>query len=539
MSTKGLMTDTTKTIVRSAGRFCSGTVLSRVTGMFRDMAMAFVFGTQEAVAAFLVAFRLAHLLRRLFGEGALQSAFIPEFESLRVQEPQKAARFFRDLFVLLTAGLSGLIVIAMLLLGAALFWIELTPGNQEVIWLMFLLMPSLLFICLFGLNASLLQCERSFFIPGVAPVAFNLIWIVGVFSLAQLSEQAAMPWLAGWVILACFCQWLFTLPQTLSFLKQNQIRLCWKELSLFSRDVAHFIKPLGLAILGVAASQVNNAVDAIFARYAEAEGPAFLWYALRIQQLPLALFGIAISGALLPPLTRALKNQDQEKFHHFLRFAFSKTVLLMVPMMVGLFILGDSCVNFIYGRGDFTLSSVVGTTWSLWGYGMGLLPMALVLILAPAYYARGNQRIPAVASLVVMGMNGLLNTWMIVGMGWGAASVALATSISSWVNLFILLYYLPQIEEIFTKSLLKEIAHVLLASLIATVAVVGLDVSLFQGNSALQIMQGNIPALPSNFMTQAVRIGLEGSCFLLVYGSYIWTLTRVNIETQRHKSAQN
>ena len=323
------MNDSTSSIIQSAKRFFSGTMLSRVAGMLRDMAMAFAFGTQESVAAFLVAFRFSHLLRRLLGEGALQSALIPQFEKLRQQDPQRAAAFFRDLTICLSALLSVIVVVTMAVLWGVLLWANLRPGNAEIVQLTLLMMPSLIFICLFGINASLLQCEKSFFTPSVAPVAFNLLWIVGTFCLWNLASESAMRWLTLFVNLACMAQWALTLPQISKSLKQFS-GTSIMPLKMFSKDVLALLGPLSLGVIGVGSSQINNALDAVFARYADSEGPAYLWYAIRIQQLPLALFGIAISGAMLPPLSRAIKRGNLFQFQEFMDFALRRSIALML-----------------------------------------------------------------------------------------------------------------------------------------------------------------------------------------------------------------
>lgn len=474
--------DSTHTIMKSAKRFFSGTMLSRVTGMFRDIAMAYAFGTQEAVAAFLVAFRLAHLLRRLFGEGALQSAFIPQFEALRSEHPQRACRFFLDLFVWLSIGLTAIIIITMSVLWAVWAYVDLAPGNSEILFLTILLMPSLLFICLFGLNASLLQCEKSYFIPGAAPIAFNLIWILGVVVLWKHSASLAMPWMTGWIILACLFQWLITVPSVYRTLKSNGISV-WKGFyeNFATTDVKNLAKPLLLAIIGVGATQVNNALDALFARYADAEGPALLWYALRIQQLPLALFGIAISGALLPPLTRALKSHDIIRYQMFLEFALRRSLALMLPITAAILIMGETCVALLYGHGDFGAGSVGGTTYCLWGYGVGLIPMSLVLILAPAFYAQGNIATPTKASVASMLLNIVLNAAMVMGLGLGATSIAIATSISAWVNLAMLGYSLTHSRQIISLTFMVSAGKVLIASIAASVAVFFVNVHFFEG----------------------------------------------------------
>jgi putative peptidoglycan lipid II flippase len=429
------MSDTTHTIWHSAKRFFSGTLLSRISGMLRDMSMAYVFGASASIASFMVAFRLAHLLRRLFGEGALQSAFIPEFERLRHQDEKQAFKFFRDLALFMTLALSLFILFAGSLLSSVLIWGDLSPPNFEIVWLTLIMLPSLLFICLYGINASLLQCEKSYFTPSVAPVAFNFIWIGAVVALKNWNAPEAMPLLAIGVIAACFFQWLWTVPKTISLLKKGLNSSPWKDYFTQWTDIVKLGRPLALGLLGVSASQINNAMDALFARYAELEGPAILWYAIRLQQLPLALFGIAIAGAILPPLSRAIKAQDWNKYSLFLRHAITGTIVLMLPITAIIFCMGDTCVNLIYGRGDFNENAIRQTTHCLWAYGAGLIPSALVLIVAPSFYAQQNYFLPATASILTMLINLSLNAFFIFGLKWGAVSVALATSISAWINL--------------------------------------------------------------------------------------------------------
>jgi putative peptidoglycan lipid II flippase len=441
------MADSTKLIFSSAKRFFSGTLISRVSGLARDIAMAYAFGTGAAVAGFLVAFRFAHLLRRLFGEGAMQAAFVPLFEHIRHENPQKAAFFFRDLQRAIF-----LILVGVTIIGGGVLWALyasqfFSPVNNQIVLLTLLMLPSLIFICLFGLNASVLQCDKKFFLPAVAPVAFNIVWIACALLLIPLPEDKAMNWLAIGIIFASMAQWAVTAFQT-----KNIITTCggkglhWFETNPFGNDLARIWQPLVLGVLGVAASQINNFLDAIFARYASLEGPAYLWYAVRLQQLPLALFGIALSGALLPPLSRAYKAGDQKTYLEFLFYSLQKTTLLLLPLSFMLWMMASSGISVAYGRGDFDAMSIAGTAKCLWMYAVGLLPMGLVQVFAPAFYARQNYYIPMQASVASMATNVLLNTLFVMGLGWDAASIALATSISAWVNAIILGFCLWQRE---------------------------------------------------------------------------------------------
>lgn len=430
-------TDSTHSIFHSAKRFFSGTLLSRISGMFRDISMAYVFGAEGGIAAFMLAFRLAHLLRRLFGEGALQSAFIPLFETIRHQDEKRAFTFFKNLSLLM----SGVLITLIFIFGGAIGFVDhihlFSESNQEVLFLTSLMLPSLLFICLFGLNASLLQCEKNYFIPAAAPIAFNLIWIGVVIGIGWFQPDDPISVLAIGVIFACCVQWLVTLPKTLSLLNNRVLSSNEQKQSNEPNDLLKLARPLFLGIIGVGASQINNAVDSIFARYAELAGPAYLWYSIRLQQLPLALFGIAIAGAVLPPLSRAFKSKDWSSYNKYLHFGLMNTLALMIPISALIFCMGDTAVNLVYGRGDFDRSAVYETSRCLWAYGMGLIPMSLVLVLAPACYAQNNYSLPTVASISSLVMNLVLNSVFIFGLGWGAVSVAIATSASAWVNLWI------------------------------------------------------------------------------------------------------
>lgn len=516
MLTSSTTLDSNRSIVRSAARFFSGTMLSRVTGMLRDICMAYAFGTQSAIAALLVAFRFAHLLRRLLGEGAMQTALIPHFEELRKEDPQRAGRFFCDLTATLLYLLTFIIVIVMAVLWGCLQWGNLDSGNAEIVWLTFLMMPSLFFICLFGINASLMQCEKSFFVSSAAPVAFNLFWIIGIAVSARLSSADAMTVLSLFIIAACLAQWSATLPKVYKILKSLNIKSLWKGVP-YSADVRRLAKPLALGIIGIGASQINNALDAIFARWADAEGPAILWYAIRLQQLPLALFGIAIANALLPPLARAGKNNDSAQFSHFLDFAVGRTIILMLPMTAGLLLLGDACIQLVYGRGDFTLASVISTTSALWGYTIGLFPMALILILAPAFYAKGNYRTPSTAAVGAMILNTVLNATMIAFLGLGATSIAIATSISSWMNFFWLGYRLNQEIPWINKSLLAYGMKVCVATAAASCATVMCHEWLWGSFPAWAILQGAMPDYAASLWHQISVLLVDGGVFLGVF----------------------
>lgn len=285
---------------------------------------------------------------------------------------------------------------------------------------------------------AFLQCEERFFLPAVAPIGFNLVWIGAVFLIKDLVPVQGMVYLAGAIVLAYMAQLFLLLPATWRYFKTH---LGWKELfqcRFFSERFRILIKPFFFGICGIGANQINSALDPIFARFASLEGPAYLWYAIRLQQLPLALFGIALSSALLPSISRAYNAAQTNRYQELLLFALKQGFALVFPCMIALFIIGKSGLSLVYGHGDFSLEATKETTHALWGYGIGLVPSVFVLILAPAFYGKKDYQTPMRGSILSVVVNIILNAVFVFIFGLGAFSVALATSISAFVNCYYL-----------------------------------------------------------------------------------------------------
>lgn len=487
------------------------------------MVLAFCFGTHEALAALFVAFRLSHIARRLFGEGALQSAFIPVFEELRKAEPTRAFRFFRDLTCLMTLFLAGFTLLSIITLGASNFFIDWSIGNAEIVKLMIILMPSLLFICLFGLNSSLLQCQKRYFTVGIAPAFFNLAIAIGSLALNGWDPRAAMPYVAIFIVLGCFLQWLVTFFPALKTVKQELSHKLTEGVQVYSDDIKRLGGPLALGLLGVGASQINNAVDALFARWADPEGPAQLWYSLRLLQLPLALFGIALSGALLPPLSRSIQAGRQDEYLEFLEFALRRVFALLLPCSLGLYIFGTPAINLIYGRGDFQLHSILTTCGCLHGYAIGLLPMGLIIVLAPAFYAFKDFKTPARAAFIALTLNFILNCLFVFVLGMQALSVALATSISSWVNVIYLYNKLHKhFGSVITKGGIKEVNKVIGISIACAFVVFLFESSLYLTPTLFHFFREQQGLLPTSVYEQITYLAIPGLFYLALIVSLSW-----------------
>lgn len=420
-------------------RFFSGIFLSRISGLGRDLAMAYAFGAHPTVAAFMVAFRLSHLLRRFFGEGPLQSAFIPHFEELHTQDPQKAHAFFRQLTSLLILLLIGLIT---LIEGG--IWIYLTyfsPSldNQEILHLTALLIPSLLFISLYGINLGALQCYNSFFLPSVAPLICNVTWMIGALYLKGKEVQLAIPILAKWVVAGFFLQWALTVPLT-----QKKIGGTIKKWIKLKIDpyIKRLAKSLSLGILGIGAVQINAFFDTIFSRYADLNGPLYLWYSIRLQQLALAIFAIAAVNTLTPLLSRKMKQNLIDEAKEIFKFGAHQIFIAMFCSTLAIFSLGYFAIDLIYGRGNFSSHAVIQTTHCFSAYSLGLIPTALTMLSSAVFYAQNNFQLPTIAAVSTIIVNLFLNTLFIFILKLGAISTALSTSLSAWLNFLILRHLL-------------------------------------------------------------------------------------------------
>ena len=529
--------DSPRTIVQSAIKFASGTFLSRIGGLVRDMSMAFCFGTDPAIAAFLVAFRLANLLRRLFGEGALLNSFIPHFESYRKTNPKHAAQFFRDTFF-------SLLLLLVLIIGfieLALFLVvtfgSLSTSNQDIVSLTMIMLPGLLFICLFSICSGLLQCEKNFFLTGAAPLIFNAIWIGSIWAFRNDPHQTSVTYLSIAVAVAFLFQWLITFPKTLIFLRRY---LSWKELfrgSFFSNEIRCMLSSMSMVVIGVGTAQINSAIDAIFARHASLEGPAYLNFAIHLQQLPLALIGIGISTALLPSLSRTL--QDFSRYRDLLHSGLSNALFFLIPCCSAILVLGCSGINLIYGRGDFNHESVRQTTLCLWGYGLGLIPMGMNLLIAPAFYAKKDYRTPTIAAFIALFVNLILNFLLVFVFQYGAVSLALSTSLAACFNTGFLFRRLSkEMGMNLVSPIVSSSFKIVMISIISVLFTLFVEYMMFNEPSFLIVFGETNMQFPRSFVEQAtIFLTLSGAflasfvslaCLFNSTLSVFWTNLRSN-----------
>ncbi len=502
-----------QSIKKLVWQFMSGNFLSKVSGMARDVTMAYFFGADAVVAAFIVAYRMANLLRRLFGEGALVAGFIPHFESLKVKSESEAVWFFKRVTQSMALILSGLILIFSFFVFCFHYFNWASSDILYIMRMTAIMFPSILFICLYAIFSGVLQSYKKFFQTSIAPVVFNFTWIIVMLSSKHLDKKEAMIFLSFGVLLGFLCQFLFTawhVRKILIFPDHEKGKIGFSELKpLFTALMA--------GVIGVGATQINNALDVIFARMASLEGPAYLTYGIRIQQLPLSVFVIALSSVILPQLSRLITLNEGQEFYTLIKTALKRSFFVLLPITVMFFLIGGSFVNVIYGRGGFDQRATIETTFCLWAYGIGLIPMGFVILMAPAFYAQKDFRVTTIASVISVSINLMFNAVFVLGFGMKSTSVAYATSVASYVNMLILSYFLTKRFGVFwDKKMLLEMAKMTAAGVVTGFIVVALDQYGLK-TAAVELFLRHQTVFPRALPIQLFQFFISTAFFSLIY----------------------
>ena len=258
------------------------------------------------------------------------------------------------------------------------------------------------------------------------------------------------------------------------------------------------LSALSLGVLGVTATQINTAIDSVFARFACLEGPVYLSLAIHLQQLPLALFGVGVAAVLLPALSRTNQIEERTKI---LEYTLSNALFMLIPCTVAIFVGASSSINLLYGRGHFDNVALAQTTHCLLGYGLGLVPMALTLFLSPVFYAQKDYKTPTLYSLIAIGVNLGLNILFVSMFHLGPASLAYSTSLAAMVNALLLLGKLKSVGICFSPLLRRR--------LLATTAC-----ALLAGSVSLSLGYHNLWQWEREFSAQVTQ-------FLVFFGSFV------------------
>ncbi|MDP3730860.1 MAG: murein biosynthesis integral membrane protein MurJ [Candidatus Omnitrophota bacterium] len=455
-----------KHLIKSTGVIGFATAVSRVLGFVRDIVIANFFGTGMAAQAFFVAFRIPNSLRDLVGEGATNAAIVPVLTGYKAKgEKKEFLRVSRVLFNISFASLSvltliGIIISPLIVRLIAPGFIREPSAMQLTVQLNRMIFPYLILIGLTAYTMGILNTERHFAGPAFGPCFLNLALILaGVWLCPRIG-------VAGLVI-GVLVGGVLQLALNMAVMYKKEITIDFRE---GFRHPA--VKKIGLLLVprafGSAIYQVNIFVDTMLASLSwivGSGGVAALYYASRLIQFPLAIFGLALAQAALPKMSHEFSTNDMTRLKDTLSFSLRMTFLIMVPASVGLAVLGKPIIKMLFQRGEFTDYSTYITNSALFFYAFGLCAYGGVKLLVTCFYSMQDTMTPVKTALISVILNVALNLILMRPMKLGG--LALATSISATVN-FLMLYYIlkKRIGCLGTKEIADSFLRVLLAGVI-------------------------------------------------------------------------
>jgi putative peptidoglycan lipid II flippase len=418
----------THQISRAAGLIGAATFCSRILGFIRDIILANLFGANAAADAFYIAYRIPNLLRELFAEGSMSSAFIPVFTEYHSTRSKKeawelASAAFTTLLTLVTV-----VTLLGILVAPSLVWL-LAPGLHDdtaqlatTTLLTQIMFPYLLFVSLAALAMGILNALRSFAIPALAPVFFNVCVIVFALAISPLFDQPIVAVAIG-IVVGGLAQFLMQLPG----LHKKGFLLSWNF-----HPTHPGVKRIGVllipTLLGLAVTQINLTISTILASYFEG-GPTYLFYAMRLIQFPLGIFGVAMATAILPSLSSHAAKGAHDELRATVNFGLRMVFFIILPSMVGLMLLRTPIIHLFFEHGAFSALDTIGTASALLGFSVGLWAFASYRILAMAFYSLQDTRTPAAVAIISVGINIGLSLWLMTLLAH--AGLALAAGLAA------------------------------------------------------------------------------------------------------------
>jgi putative peptidoglycan lipid II flippase len=432
-------------LLRAAASVSGMTLASRITGFIRDTLLAIFFGAGVAMDAFVVAFRIPNLLRRLFAEGAFSQAFVPVLGEYRQRRGEEATRELAGKVLAALATVLFIVTIVGVIAAPVIVYLSAAGFAKDAdkfaltVTMVRICFPYILFISLVSFSAGLLNTYGSFKAPAFTPVLLNLSFIAFALWVAPLMERPIVA-LAWAVFAGGIAQLVFQIP----FLRHIGMltRPRWDPKD---EGVIRILKLMAPAALGVSVAQVSLLINTQIASWLRDGAVSWLYYADRLMEFPSALLGVALGTVLLPSLVRHHHAEDGAAYSKLLDWGLRVTLLLAAPAAVALGILAVPLISTLFWHGDvFTRTDVMMTRSALIAYAVGLVGIILVKVLAPGFYARQNIRTPVKVAIVTLVVTQILNAALVPWLGH--AGLAAAISLGACFNAGWLWYFMARAD---------------------------------------------------------------------------------------------
>ncbi|MEN9450694.1 MAG: virulence factor mviN [Pseudomonadota bacterium] len=450
-----------KALFKSTSVVASMTLISRILGFVRDMVAARIFGATAAVDAFYIAFKIPNFMRGLFAEGSFSAAFIPTLSEYK----QTRSQIEVQQFVAYVAGTLGLILLGICILGVlgskglvTVFAPGLDPYRfQLAIEMLRITFPYLMLISLTALVGATLNCYGQFWVPAFTPALLNISLIMTAFGVTRFFKVPVEAQAWG-VLLAGFLQLGFQLPflHRLKLLRKPQFK--WRD-----PGVQKVLKLMLPALFGSSIGQISLLLNTVFASFLVAGSVTWLYYSDRLAYFPLGVFGVALMTVILPHLSRQHAAKSPELFASTLNWGLRCNLLIGIPASLTMLILSGPLIITLFHYGKFTIHDVFMTQRSVVAYSIGLQAFMLIKVLAAAFYAQQNIRTPVRIGIIALVANMIFNAILIFPLKH--AGLALASSLSAWLNAGLLLWGL-QTRQVFQwqSGWLKFVLQLLFAN---------------------------------------------------------------------------
>ena len=424
-------------LLKSVATFGGLTLISRVTGFLRDMILANCLGAGLVADAFVVAFKLPNLFRSLFAEGAFTSAFVPLFSQKLVTEGKKKSVFFAAQAIAVLVVIVGLFVVLFELLMPYVVTV-LAPGFhgddgklELATELCRITFPFLLLISIVSFQGGILNSFEKFAAPAIAPIILNLTMIFSAFAFVPFMPSAAHGIALGITVAGVLeVLWLYVALKRIDITVHPYIHLIK---IMKNPEIRLLFKRIAPGVVGAGIYQINMAVDTILVSLVGTGAISWLYYANRLQQLPLGVVGAAISVALLPILSKYLKANEIDEARKTQDKAVEYGLLMSFPAAVLLIVLAEPIVMLLFQHGKFLAADASKTALAVIAYSIGLPCYVMTKALMPNFFARGDTVTPVKYSAVVFVTNFIFN--VILMQILGHIGIALATTIAAFVSL--------------------------------------------------------------------------------------------------------
>ncbi len=496
-----------KSLFRSFFTVSFYTFLSRVLGFIRDILIARYLGSTVMADAFFVAFRIPNFFRRVLAEGAYSAALIPVFSGvvLNPKDDREASDFVENTTSML---LFATVVLTILFFFGMPYIIQvLAPGftdNKEAYELAVhfgkIIFPYLIFISLAAHFASINNVHERFAAGAFAPAILNISFILSLFILTPLLPSAGHALSYG-VLIGGVLQFLYLYRSVLKFYRPRL------RIPVLNEKLKKFFKLFLPGIVGSGVIQLNIVIGTIIASFLPVGAISHIYYADRLNQLPLAIFGIALGIVLLPSLSKAIKSSNQETIHNIQNRSIEFSLLISLPSAIGLFILAEPIIYILFERGAFLQEDTFYTARVLGYFALGLPAYIIIKVLVSCFFAREDTKTPLYISIVSVISNIVLSLLLIQSMR--EMGIALATAISAWINALLLYVMLSLKNNIkFDSVLISNSIKILISSIVLVLGIYGLKVIIFEDFVSNSILINSLFLLLTIFLTIIIYLGL-------------------------------